>query len=113
VDPAVLEKLASASNICLGETTDEFSSTISTIQAKENANAVLRAAKIRLSDQQKQSCDEGGSSDNLTVEREVDKREGTGKNIEGEADNRPPKKPPKRRGNDKAQKAGKGAAKPT
>jgi hypothetical protein len=60
VDPAVLEKLASARNICLGETTDKISSSISTIQAKEIANAALIAAKKRLSKQQKQNCVEGG-----------------------------------------------------
>jgi hypothetical protein len=79
VDPAVLEKLASASNICLGETTDKISSSISTIQAKEIANAALRAAKKRLSKQQKQSCDEGGPSDSLINELAADKKEDTEK----------------------------------
>jgi hypothetical protein len=61
VQPAVLEKLASASNIKLGDTAEKISASISTIQAKELATAALMAAKKRVAEQKQDSAIEGVS----------------------------------------------------
>jgi hypothetical protein len=115
VQPAELEKLASASNIKLGDTAEKVSASISTIQAKEIATAALMAAKKRVAEQKQDSVIEGGQlkEQNIVPNAEVEKViEETTK--EGESENvRPPKKPPRKRGSTKQRKMEQGINIPT
>jgi hypothetical protein len=115
VQPAELEKLASASNIKLGDTTEKISASISTIQAKEIATSALMAAKKRVAEQKQDSVIEGGQSkeQNIMPNAEVEKvMEETTK--EDESENvRPPKKPPRKRGSTKPRKMEQGINIPT
>jgi hypothetical protein len=98
IDPTLLEKCAMASNINLGNAPEKITTTITTIQAKELAKAALMATKKRLADQ----ADQKEKIEGDLEENELHSAD-TQRNIEGTATHRPPKKPPKKEG-DQGQK---------
>jgi hypothetical protein len=61
VDPSLLEKIATSSNINLGNAPEKIFATTSTIQAKELAKATLMVTKKRLAKHAKQKEIEGES----------------------------------------------------
>jgi hypothetical protein len=65
-----LEKLSIASNIKLGNTVEQVSTSISTIQAKELAKAALHAAKKRAEEQKEQTQLEGATTKSKLNENE-------------------------------------------
>jgi hypothetical protein len=70
IDACTLEKLAIASNIKLGNTVEQVSTSISTIQAKELAKAALHAAKKRAEEQKEQTQLEGATTKSKLNENE-------------------------------------------
>lgn len=84
VSSSVLEKLAAASNIKLGTSSDEIAIVIDTMQAKELTKATLLAATLRVTEQEKRKEVESEAMKHTSMQTEVGAELEGGKNTQGQ-----------------------------
>jgi hypothetical protein len=104
IDPHVLESVALATNISLGNNEIAVAATISTIQANENARAALHEAKKKIAEQDKKENIEGGTRLQESLSEHDSDR--TGFEVDDAGTTRPPKKPPRLCSNSQTNRAG-------